>query len=215
MTTDAYLKQLAVEAQQHPKQSPEQRRALTRLISEIWRSRKLVRPYQGQFQGLYEEIYAEAQQRLFLYLCEQIDRYNPDHEVMQWANFLMKQRFFIEASRDLLPTTPQGADRQPLKRLTLEMLDKHPPAEGRSPSNPSLSEQVIQCIRDDPEGLFVSTFIEKKPNAHFQYIALQFLEGHSWKHISATLDVKVVTLSSFYQRCLLKFTPKFKEYLLK
>ncbi|MBD1842709.1 hypothetical protein H6F89_04655 [Cyanobacteria bacterium FACHB-63] len=68
----------------------------------IFQSKKLVRPYLGQYPGMSEEIYAEAQQRLFFYLCKEIDRYNPELEVMQWANFLMKKRFFIEASRDLL-----------------------------------------------------------------------------------------------------------------
>jgi hypothetical protein len=56
---------------------------------------------------VYEEIYAEAQQRLFLHLCEKIDQYNPELEVMQWANFLMRRRFFIEASHDLTPVIPK------------------------------------------------------------------------------------------------------------
>jgi DNA-directed RNA polymerase specialized sigma24 family protein len=215
MTIDAHLKQLATEAQRHPLRSPERQQALAQLVAEIWRSHKLVRPHRGQFQGQYEEIYAEAQQNLFLYVCEQIDRYNPEHELMQWVNFLMKQRFFTEASRNLLAIAPKTADRQPSQRITLEVLDKQNPIEVRSQSNASLSEEVIQGIREDPEGLFVRTYIEKKPNAHFQHIALRFLEGHSWKDISVELDVKVVTLSSFYGRCLTKFAPKFREYLSK
>lgn len=215
MTLDVRLKQLALDAQQHPARSPERQRSLARLVSEIGRSRKLVRPFQGQFQNMYEEIYAEAQQRLFLHVCEQIDRYDPKYEVMQWANFLMKQRFFIEASRDLLAMTSKGSDRQPMKRLILEDLEQQQSVEVRSQASASLSEEVIHCIQDDPDGLFVRTYIEHKPHAHFQYIALRFLEGYSWKDISAELDVKVVTLSSFYQRCLVKFAPKFREYLLK
>lgn len=215
MTIDAHLKQLATEAQQHPLRSPERQQALAQLVSEISRSRQLARPHRGQFQGQYEEIYAEAQQKLFLHVCEQIDRYSPEHEVMQWVNFLMKQRFFTEASRDLLATAPKSADRQLSKRVTLEFLDTRNPVEERSQSNASLSEEVIQCIREDPESLFVRTYIEKKPNAHFQHIALRFLEGYSWKDISTELDVKVVTLSSFYGRCLTRFAPKFREYLLK
>jgi hypothetical protein len=90
MNLDEQLKQLAVEAQQHPPNSSQRRRSLAQLISVIYQSRKLIRPYQGQFSGVYEEIYAEAQQRLFLHICEKIDQYNSDSEVMQWANFLMK-----------------------------------------------------------------------------------------------------------------------------
>lgn len=213
MNLDEQLKQLAVEAQQHPPHTPHRQRSIAQMISVIYRSGKLVRPYQGQFSGLYEEIYAEAQQRLFLHLCEKIDQYNPEMEVMQWANFLMKRRFFVEASRDLMPATPKGMERSQLKRITLEVLEKQNPIEIRSQANVSLSEAVIQCIQADPDSVFQLTHIEQKPTANFQYIALRFLAGYSWKEISEELDVKVVTLSSFYLRCLTKFAPKFKEYL--
>lgn len=213
MSLDEQLKQLAVEAQQHPPNTPQRQRSLARLVSEIYRSKKLVRPYRGQFSGMYEEIYAEAQQRLLLHLCEKIDQYNSELEVMQWANFLMKRRFFVEASRDLMPATPTGMERSQIKRITLEVLEKQNPIELRSNVNASLSEAVIQCIQDDYDNVFQQTHIEQKPAANFQHIALRFLSGYSWKEISEELDVKVVTLSSFYLRCLTKFAPKFKEYL--
>lgn len=217
MNLDEQLKQLAVEAQQHPPHTPQRQRSIAQLVSLIYRSKKLVRPYPGQFSGLYEEIYAEAQQRLFLHLCEKIDQYNPEMEVMQWANFLMKRRFFVEASRDLMPAAPnampKSGERPQLKRITLEVLEKQNPVEIRSSANSSLSEEIIQCIQEDQDNVFQLTHIEQKPAANFQYIALRFLRGYSWKEISDELDVKVVTLSSFYLRCLTKFTPKFKEYL--
>jgi hypothetical protein len=92
-------------------------------------------------------------------------------------------------------------------------LETQNPIELRLHTSSFLSEEVIQCIQEDCDGLFKATHVEQKPAANFQYIALRFLEGYSWKEISAELDVKVVTLSSFYLRCLAKFTPKFKEYL--
>lgn len=214
MTLDQQLKQLAIAAQQQPAKTPERQRALARLVDAIYRSKKLVRPYQGQFYGLYEDIYAEAQQRLFLYICEDINRYDPDREVLQWANFLMRKRFFIEASRDFMPVAPKGMDRSQVRRITLDALDKQESLELRSHTKASLSEDVIQYIRDDREGLFRETYIRNQPNANFQYLALRFLGGYSWKEISAELDIKVVTLSSFYLRCLTKFAPKFKAYLI-
>ena len=213
MTLDERLKQLAVEAQQSLPKTPQRQRALAQLVDMICRSKRLVRPYRGQFSGFYEDIYAEAQQRLFLYICEQINRYNPEFEVLQWANFLMKRRFFVEASRDVMPSAPKGMDRSKIKRITLDVLDKQEPMDLRSQSVPSLSEAVIQCIQEDRDGLFRSTHIQKKPEATFQYIALHFLGGYSWKEISAELDVKVVTLSSFYLRCLTKFSPVIKAYV--
>lgn len=214
MTLEEKLKNLAMEAQKAPLKTPQRQRALTQLVDEIYRSNRLVRPYKGQFQGFYEDIYAEAQQRLFLHICEQINQYNPKFEVLQWTNFLMKRRFFVEASRDVMPSAPKGMDRTNVKRITLDVLDKQEPLELRSQSTISLSEEVIQCIREDRDGLFRDAHIQQKPEANFQYIALQFLGGYSWKEISAELDVKVVTLSSFYQRCLVKFAPILKAYVV-
>ncbi|MEO0646827.1 MAG: sigma-70 family RNA polymerase sigma factor [Cyanobacteria bacterium J06650_10] len=214
MTLEEKLKNLAMEAQKAPLKTPQRQRALTQLVDEIYRSNRLVRPYKGQFQGFYEDIYAEAQQRLFLHICEQINQYNPKFEVLQWTNFLMKRRFFVEASRDVMPSAPKGMDRTNVKRITLDVLDKQEPLELRSQSTISLSEEVIQCIREDRDGLFRDAHIQQKPEATFQYIALQFLGGYSWKEISAELDVKVVTLSSFYQRCLVKFAPILKAYVV-
>ena len=171
MTLDQQLKQLAMEAQQHPPKTPERQRALARLVDVIYQSKKLVRPHPGQFYGLYGDIYAEAQQRLFLYMCEHIERYDTQREVLQWANFLMRKRFFIEASRDFMPTAPRGMDLSQVKRITLDALDKQEALELRSQANPSLSEEVIQCIREDRDGLFRETYIRKKPNANFQHIA--------------------------------------------
>ena len=213
MDIDKQLKQFAMDAQSAPPKSAQRQRALTCMVSLICQSRKLVRPYKGQFQGFYNDIYAEAQQRLLLYLCENIDRYDPQREVLQWANFLMQKRFFVEASRDVMPTTPKGMDQSQVRHVTLDILDKQSPLEQQADRQLSLSEEVVQCIRDDSDGIFQKTHIEGKPKAHFQYIALSFLGGYSWKEISFELDVKVVTLSSFYQRCLLKFAPVFKEYL--
>lgn len=210
---DSHLKQLAQVAQRYPPKTKERQQALTKLVSAIMRSHKLTRPYQGYFRGFYEEIYAEAQQRLFAHICEKIDDYDPQREVLQWTNFLLKKRFFIEASRAIMPTVYKGINAKQIKRLTLDELDKSNPIEVNPQLTPSLSQEVIQCLQTDPEGIFKSTHVSNHPAANFQFLALKILSGYSWKEISDELNLKIPTLSSFYQRCLTKFAPKFKEYL--
>jgi hypothetical protein len=210
---DSCLKQLAIEAQRHPPKTKERQQALAKLLIAIQQSGKLSRPYLGQFRGLYEEIYAEAKQRLFHHICENLDNYDPQREVLQWANFLLKKRFFVEASRDLMPTLPKGVDARQIKRLTIDDLDRNNPLDINSQLIHSLSQEVIQYIQADPEGIFKGAHISKKPGANFQFLALKIVSGYSWKEISAELEIKIPTLSSFYQRCLTKFGPKFKEYL--
>jgi DNA-directed RNA polymerase specialized sigma24 family protein len=211
---DDQLKQLAIAAQSHPPRSWERRRSLAHLIRALQSSGKLVRPRREQFQGLYEEIYADALQRLFAHICEKIDTYNPQRgAVLQWANFLLQRQFFIEASRELLPTFYKGVDPRTLKRLTVEDLDRNNPDELNPQQTPLPSEQLRQCFEEDPDGLFQQTHIEQCPRASFQYLALQRLAGYSWQELSAELGVQVPTLSSFYQRCLNKFKSQLKMYL--
>ena len=211
---DNLLRQLAIAAQEEPKGSRARQRALTELISALLSSRKLTRPRKGQFKGLYEDIYAEALQRLFSFVCDRIDDYSTSRgEVLQWVNFLLSRRFFIEASRDYLPTVYKGMDARSVKRLTLEHLDQSNPSELNPQMIPSLSQEVKACLEEDPEGLFKSASVTDRPEANFQYIAIGRLEGYSWQDLSTEFEISVPTLSSFYRRCLARFSPKLKVYL--
>lgn len=211
---DHHLRKLAVTAQRHPKGSLARQHALTELISIMLQSRKLARPRRGQFQMLYEEIYAEALQRLFAFVCDRIDDYSAQKgEVLQWANFLLSRRFFIEASRDYLPAVYKGMDARNVKKLTLEDLDRSNPNELNPQLVPSLSQEVKACLEEDPESLFKEACVADCPAANFQHIAVRRLEGYSWQDLSAELDISVPTLSSFYRRALSRFAPTLKAYL--
>ncbi|MCU0527254.1 MAG: sigma-70 family RNA polymerase sigma factor [Elainella sp. Prado103] len=212
---DERLKQLALAAQQAPARSRERQRALAKLISAIQTSKQLARPQAGQFQGFYQDIYAEATQRLYAYICDRIDDYRIERgEVLQWANFLLSKRFFVEASRDVMPTVYKGMNPKSVQHLTLEDLDRNNPADVNPQMMPSISQEVEQVLEEDPEGLFQSAYIAHHPQANFRALAIKRLSGFSWQEISADLGIAIPTLSGFYQRCLVKFAPKFKEYLL-
>ncbi|MBE9064412.1 sigma-70 family RNA polymerase sigma factor [cf. Phormidesmis sp. LEGE 11477] len=211
---DNHLRQLAIAAQKQPKGSPDRQRALTELISTLLKSRRLSRPHRGQFRILYEEIYAEALQRLFAFVCDRIDDYNLQKgEVLQWVNFLLSRRFFIEASRDYLPVVYKGMDARSVKRLSLEHLDQSNPTEVNPQLTPSLSQEVKACLIEDPEGLFKQAHVADHPAANFQYISIKRLEGYAWQDLSAEFGIPVPTLSSFYRRCLARFASKLKVYL--
>ena len=201
---DRHLKSLAIAAQQQPPQSRPRHRALARLIDALQKSKKLTRPQSGSFVGLYEDIYAEALQRLYIHICQRIDAYRPDDgEVLQWANFLLKRQFFPEAVREVMGKTAAQ------KRLSLEDLEHDVPP----PATTSLAEQLHQCLEEDPDRLFQTTHVQKHPLATFQYIALQRLAGFSWQELALELAVDIPTLSSFYRRRLKDFCPYFRDYL--
>lgn len=85
---DEQLKELAKEAQRHPHGTKERRIALTQLVNAIWQSGRLCHPNSGQFQSVYEDIYDEAVQNLFFYICQNdnIRRYDLERgSVMAWV----------------------------------------------------------------------------------------------------------------------------------
>ena len=199
---DEQLKQLAISAQQHLPLTQGRQLALRQMVNGILQSGRLCRPQRGQFSGVYEEIYDEALQELLLYICQKIDKYNPERgSVMAWVNVLFERRFFKEAILKIL-------DKQELQRINIPDLDEIDPPE----STPSLTEIIKQCIELDAENLFKNEHIENHPQANFQALVRRRLLGQSWKEISAEFEIKLSTVSRFYDRCLNKYSAKLKEY---
>lgn len=199
---DEQLKQLAISAQQHPPLTKQRQLALTQLVNGILQSGRLCRPYRGQFQGVYEEIYDEAVQQLLLYVCQNIDRYDSERSsVVGWVNALLERRFFKNAIPEIL-------DKPGVQKMSISELDNLAPPQ----EPPDLSAMLKECIESDPENMFKEEHVENHPAANFQALAKRRIAGQSWKDISAEFGLKIPTVSSFYYRCLNKFGYYIKEY---
>ncbi|MDV2997286.1 MAG: hypothetical protein N4J56_006991 [Chroococcidiopsis sp. SAG 2025] len=196
MALDEQLKQLATIAQQHPEES-KRKEALTLLVQDIWKSGRLYRPSRGEYSPeQYREIYQEALQNLFLFVCQEIDRYNPElGEVITWCNVLLERRFCRNASR-------QFRGNPGIRSVTLSDLEDL--ALSEAPLYPG--EDFRSYIESDPHNLFEITHIKNHPEANFAAITiLRLVEDESWQEISDRFGITVSTLSVFYQRCLRRF----------
>jgi hypothetical protein len=199
-SNDRQLNELAKEAQQYPVRSYERRRALTCLIEGIKQSGQVShRPYKGQFSyppSMYQEFYNDALNTTFLEICQKIDKYKPDRDVMAWCNFLLKKRFL-----DIL------ADYQKINN-ELEPLPQTLPGL-------SDSEKIRHLIVDEnPGNMFTEECIQGNPKANFQFLAIaRIWEDRTWQDISSKLKIPVSSLCEFYQRKLREFIPFFREYL--
>jgi DNA-directed RNA polymerase specialized sigma24 family protein len=201
---DEQLKQLAISAQQHPPLTQERQLALRKLVNGIVQSGKLGRPQRGQFFGSYEDIYDEAVQELLLYICQNVEKYDPERgSVMAWANVLLERRFFKEA-------IPKIIGKPNLQKMTLSDLDNLAPPE----ETESLTEILKECIELDPDNLFKKEYLQNYPAANFQALLQRRILGKSWKEISAEFDINIKTISSFYYRCVNKFSSRLREYCL-
>lgn len=206
---DEELKNLAIAAQRYPAKSPQRRTVLTQLVDKIQRSYRLHRPVYPHLTEHYEEIYQIALQKLFLDICQRIESYQPEKApVIRWANFLLKKRCFNEALAEFL-------GHKELRGETLEELEERKPFtsfDGRSENNSSLPEMLWKYLEEDPENILQEYQHPKFPQISFQDLAKRRMQGEKWKEISADLDVKVSTLSDFFQRSLQKIAPQIRKY---
>ncbi|MEM8639050.1 MAG: sigma-70 family RNA polymerase sigma factor [Cyanobacteria bacterium P01_G01_bin.54] len=214
------------EAQRHPIQSAPRRRAIDRLYRTLSTSGRLVRPHVPKhLSGSYNEIYNTAIQQLFSYLYQNIEQYNPERgAVLQWVNYLLRIRF-PDAIREVTRFI-RGANHLQVQRLSLDDLPRGdiaqtdlwnpagvPEVEPHPSSLTPTAEDVRAFLAADQTKAFQQAYVQGHPQATFQFIALRYLEGHSWQEISAMLAVPIPTLSSFYQRSLKKFIPLFQAHL--
>jgi DNA-directed RNA polymerase specialized sigma24 family protein len=196
------LKQLALVAQKSEPRTKQRQLALTKMIGKILQSGKLCRPRSYRHVGIYEDVYNEAVQELFLYICEKIDKYDPERgEVIAWCNVLLERRFFRTAMQKL----SQQQNFRQLTNLEIENL-------ALAKESPLLTEILQECIESDPENLFKGERIKNCQTVNFQILAKRRMSGTSWKEIASEFDITISTLSSFYYRCLNKFTAKLKKY---
>ena len=198
------LQVLALTAQSHSPLSKARQSALRQLVSTILNSGRLCRPQKGRFSGAYEDIYAEAQQDLSLYICKNIDRYSPERgTVMAWVNMLLTRRFFREA-------IPKVLDPPNMRRVALADLENLAPPEEAT----TLLDCIKEVVAADPEDLFKSVHIRDHPEATFQALFQRRLSNQRWQDIATEFGISTSTAQTFFSRCLQRFSPKLREHCL-
>ena len=197
---DKQLKHMMFVAQQYPDQSVERQKALGELIKKILLSGELWQTKKDQF---HQDVYADALQNLFLYFCQNIEKYNPSQgSIINWFNVLMSKRFFKEAMAEALDKSvkkvPIASDLDTIVLLT---------------QGDSCVKKIIDLIEIDADNLFKKRHIKAYPHANFQALMRLKVVGKTWQEISDMTKIKPSTLSDFYLRCLNDFKVKIKQDL--
>lgn len=201
--TNVLLQELADSAQQYPHLSQQRQVALTKLVRTLMQSGRLCYPQRRQYSAdVYEEIYNEALQELFLYICQNIDKYDSERSsVITWVNYLLKQRFFFEATRKFFGKQ---------KETNIADIDMDNYGEAEEPQDTTTI--LLEYINLDPENLLKNEHIRDHPQANFQALAQQRISGKSWQEIAAEYNLQISTLNSFYCRCLNRYADRIKSY---
>jgi DNA-directed RNA polymerase specialized sigma24 family protein len=196
---DRRLQQLAVEAQKHPPKSRQRQQALNRLVHLIMQSGQMRHPTPDGC----EDFYNEALQKTWLYIFQHIENYKPEHPVMAWFNYLIKQNRIavVREYRNSRMETILSLDELEWRFATPEeTLDE--------------AKMLRQLLEEDPEHLFRTAHIRSRPDVTFQFLALaRTVEDKSWDELSQSLGISPQTLCSFFNRQLRNFNPYFYKYL--
>ncbi|RAM49628.1 MAG: hypothetical protein C6Y22_21625 [Hapalosiphonaceae cyanobacterium JJU2] len=211
--TDERLKQIALAVKQTPADSNQRKVALNLLVEAIQIANRFCHPRSSLPPGVYEYVYQEAFQTTIAEICQKIDNYNPEHEVMAWVNGLLGWRFLDESNKYM----KQGITRLPTNQPYLVInLNEPDTLERFWRKDEALNKlQYLQdFIQEDPDNMFTKEHIKNRPDANFKLIALaKIVESKSWENISEELQIRVSTVSSFFYRCLNKFREVLREYL--
>jgi hypothetical protein len=207
---DDRLKQLAIAAKNHQPKTLGRQKAVTRLIMEIEKHQIINCPQNPNFSyAIYREICAEAKQELMFRISREIHNYRQDKEVRQWVNFLIIKCF--------QETTPKVIGKKDLGTLyygDMDLVFKQMEKQQTEDESYQLGAALIEMIAEDPGDVFEDEVMKKYPYVNFKLLLIKrVIEDASLQQISEELGVSISTLSSFYQRSLEKFTPRFREYL--
>ncbi len=214
------LLELACQAKQHPPGSHNRRIALNKLVNQIFKLNPNLLGYPPKSQcppHLYEDSRNEALQKTCLYVCQQIDNYNPEHPFMAWFNFTLKNRF-KEVVNEWSNKKKNNQEISIISLEKLEKISKLSEAEYKAISSVEDTDSEIkmlqQFLEDDPENKFKSEHIKGHPEATFQVLArVRFIEDKTWEQMSQEFQISIPTLSAFVTRKLHKFRPYFQKYL--
>ena len=218
MKIDLQLRELALEAQQHPAQSRQRNRALTKLIEVVGRCHRLVRPYRESWPPLiYEDLYNEAYGKTLEYICQNIDNYYPEKPVMAWVNQILKFRFsdvvdrhMNEKKRRELPSLDDLEDN--LEKWLSEKFQHSEEARMMRELREEWRE-LRELIEEDPDHLFRMVSLRGRPDLTWQVIALAKLDGETLDIMSQRLEVSISGINGFFNLNLRRFRDYFRNRL--
>ena len=206
ISLDEELKRLALAAIRHPRLSKERYQNLTNLVHMLLASGELegFRKSKSQFD---QDLYDEAVQELMLYVCENIEKYDPKRgSFVQWTVMLMSKRFtHLALSKASDPQLKQFPTEAELDNFLANIISLE--------NSPSLTEEIQNYVELDPERILRSQFLKNHKHLDLQVLLKRRLVGDTWKEISEDTGIEISTLHSFYQRRLEKFKDNCKKYL--
>lgn len=199
----------------------EKRAALTQLVSLLAERIKVEMP-KPRNASKSEYIYEEFIQELWLYICKNITKYDPEKgPFIAWVR--NKSKYINIDAYNWIHWNKRNYDMKVISTTDnnesgTNILDRYDPDEinyFRKISEEWIDfKKFLAFVKKDPEGKFASKIFKKKVS--YQSIVLKKCEeGKTWKEIYQELGLGNThgSIYSFYTRASQEFLPYFKKYL--
>jgi DNA-directed RNA polymerase specialized sigma24 family protein len=208
---DEELQQLALAIQASPnRQDRVIRKQINQLITTIsTRLQGSKRWFTNRWSGIVdiEVIFGEAVTNTLLEVAKNIDSYDPEYSVIQWATGILHFRFL-----DVL--RKYRARYESISFDNTDAMAEAKIAEMSEPESDLMTSELYQFIKADPDGHFLATHIRNHPDATLQRILLMRLDGFKWKEIADRLNISSLsTINNFSDRQLRNLNNYFRKYL--
>ena len=195
------LQQLVAEARSYPPKSWQRRQKITEIVRIIVKSGKLWQentPY-----------YNDALQQTWLYLCRNLDRYDPAKgSVITWLDKYLGWRL-LDCREEQKQEQERTVVNFPITAEdTIDPIDNLP----ASPDIPLILAETYEWVATDPDGELRATQVKGYPHVTCQVILLRRLPPEmTWKAIAQEFGLPLSTIANFYQRQCLPRLRKFAQ----
>ena len=203
---DQQLCQLAAKACEYPRGSLERQRQLTQLVIIVQHSGKLWRGGDAE-----KEYYEEALQETWLYICHNIESYEPERaSVVTWINSRLQwklrhvsEKVMIEQNRRVHPMkNAEGEIHDPVESIAAPEPTNHPS---------SVLQNIQQWVhRESPQ--LRRVHVRDRPDINCQVLILYRLPpAKTWEQLSQEFGgIAIQTLCNFYNR---ECKPRLRNFL--
>lgn len=200
----------------YPPADKEYLSACQQLFYAIRLSGKISRPYLNYRQsGFYSDIVHEYEMQVWRFICKKVVEFDADKsgitnnssnsDFMAWLNGCSRN-LFLKAHDNYKKISPN----LPLIENNVNDDNDYTNMPDSKPGF-SLSEKIINLIKQDDTGVFKSEHIRDNTKVNFRAVVLLLHDGYKMKNIANQFDVPPQTLFTFYKRCINRYRSYIKD----
>lgn len=214
--SDAELREFVLLVKELKTERTEQLKWLDKLIDVIQKSGKLTQlstliSRRGCFYATtqLEDVYRNALGDTFLYISQNLDKYEPTKEVMAWVNESLKWKF-LSAFNKIFRSRRNEINR---RAISLDaILNSNFNGLASEPCEAEEQHRLLrEFILEDPEGIFKATTTTN--DVTLQDILLMLLDRRTWREIAEEFQIPISTAERFCARSLKN--PRIKDYFYR